>query len=801
MLEQAPEDWNPKFLCYSIRGPIILSDGRVTTCTLDHEGQNEIANIHEHNFDDVVEKYGRTRLSAMAEPVTKPMCFKCYGKLPRWKDQKVPRADWINKGCSAQEKGNFLALFDPNAIRINLELSSNCNLRCIGCSVAKPEFKHSRLSRTLDLESLKKWVGGNGRRIAHVRLYHMGETWLHPQWDHICKFLKAENPAVSLFTSTNGMPMQTGNTIERAVESGIDHIMFSIHGATEESTQKYMGWGFKIDIALEMARRLAALRDTRRAKLHLSWKYVIFSWNDSEQEIREAQRLCDEVGFDEINFSITSSPSPSQRLAKGSPAWEALQTECASLWKRGEDYQKTAPMTALYPGHRQRKLHVRNSMPAIIAQSAQKPIELPADSGCSTAMQWTGRLRAAAGHLLRRGRETTKTAINQGIASVLEGRPEEGVQRLQRSLGNSKLAPVEAWLHLGNAHLALHQFDDALRCFDTAIDSQPTKATEFQFLGKARALRGLGRWEEALGAFESAVQRRFSHEERAYGEDVYLELAIVLKKLGNVEGVRTAYRLWRESSYVKHTASPRSIYCPIPKNACTYLKTAFVQNSGHAETFRNSGVDAHKFLRDPKNKYRLQNLNFLTHAKYFSFIVLRNPFDRLASAYSNLFVRPLKWHALPDPSARGLALEIQRRRGDTPDAARSATFEEFIRHVAVTDDYDLDYHFRPQSAFYERLEDFDLVGRVEDMAPVRQVLADKLKWTFEGVGEFNRTEYSPGPDAVRHHKTTPHELQARRIFPPARDLFTDELRGLVEQRYADDFATYERVFDEKAGIH
>ncbi|MGH8045816.1 MAG: sulfotransferase family 2 domain-containing protein [Chthoniobacterales bacterium] len=797
----APPDWEPKFLCYSIRGPIILSDGRVTTCTMDHEGQNEIGNIHNDDFDTIVSKYARTRLTAMADPVSKPMCFKCYAKLPRWKQMKVPRADWINKGCSSQQKQDFLDLFNPEAISINLELSSNCNLRCIGCSVAKPEFKYSRLSQHIDLESLKKWIGGSGHRISHVRLYHMGETWLHPQWDEICKFLKAQNPAMSLFTSTNGMPMQIGNTIERAVDCGIDHIMFSIHGATAETTQKYMGKGFKIDVALEMARRLAALRDSRRAKLHLSWKYVIFSWNDSEEEIREAKRLCDETGFDELHFSITSSPSPSHRLAKGTAAWRELQDECGSLWKRGEDYLKKAPMSALYPGRRQRNVTERNGAPAIVRPVPESKLpeasQAPATRSTAPKKEWSGSLRAAASLLLR-PMTVTKQDIKRGMTSVLDGRPAEGIKRLTRCLSRTGNTSPEVWMRFGEAHLALHHFEEASRCFDIAIGAEG--GSEFQFLGKARALRGMGQWLESSEAYESALQHRYRREERLYGEDIYLELATVLEKLGNAEGVRTAYRLWRENSYVKHTANPRSIYCPIPKNACTWLKTAFVQNSTMAAEFAGSSVDAHQFLRNPKNHFRLMNLNFLTHSKYFSFVVLRNPFDRLASAYSNLFIRPLKWHALPDHSVRTAVLEIQRRKGETPDAARSVTFEEFIRHLARTDDYDLDYHFRPQRAFFEQLQDFEFVGRVEDMDAVRRVLTDKLKWSFEGVAGHNRTVYADARDDVRHHKTRPHDLQKSGVFPSTRSLFTDELHDIVMERYAGDFAIYEQAFGQKATL-
>lgn len=68
-------------LCASLSSPIILSDGRVTTCTHDHDGANVLANVNEHSFSEVIERYYDTRYSAMADPLTKPACQSCFVRL------------------------------------------------------------------------------------------------------------------------------------------------------------------------------------------------------------------------------------------------------------------------------------------------------------------------------------------------------------------------------------------------------------------------------------------------------------------------------------------------------------------------------------------------------------------------------------------------------------------------------------------------------------------------------------------------------------------------------------------------
>lgn len=138
---------------------------------------------------------------------------------------------------------------------------------------------------------------------SQVRLYHMGETWLHPRWFEFCRFLKAANPALTLFTSTSGMLLNTDDKLRPVVDAGIDHVMFSVHGAFQASAEAYMGKTFRIDTAFAAARGLIKLRGAHSAKPLVSWKYLLFEWNDSDEEIAAAQWLLDDIGCNEISTS------------------------------------------------------------------------------------------------------------------------------------------------------------------------------------------------------------------------------------------------------------------------------------------------------------------------------------------------------------------------------------------------------------------------------------------------------------------------------------------------------------------
>lgn len=773
--------WAPRFLCYSFRSPIVLSDGVVTTCTLDHRGRNEVGSIFEDDFDTLIERFGRERLQAMATPLTKPLCHACYTRLPRWRDQQVPRADWLDERVDAERKQAYRRLFDPAKLSFNIELSSACNLRCIGCSLADPTFRASRASPNIDLDRLMAWLDGHVERIAHVRLYHMGETWLHPRWFEFCRFLKLRNPALTLFTSTNGMPLDSEEKLVRVCDSGIDHVMFSIHGATRVSTQAYMGQAFDIDTVLAAVRRLVELRRQRRARLHLSWKYLLFEWNDSDEEIEAAKRLCDEVGFDELHFSVTSQPAPSRRYTLNGPDWAAVRQACADAWPRAAGYQQLAPMTAIYPGRRRRREPIR--WEAGDAHARPGPSVLPAPAPVVV-------LPTPAGELARQGREL-----------LGQGRVLEAIRLLDPATGPAPRPTAVLHKLRGDALSAAGRTAEAVAAYVESLRLEPAPRTEHLHLGLARALRASGRLAEAESAYEAALRLRESATPGLYGEDLYLELRDTCLALGHHAAADSAWRMWKESAWLVDPRS-RTVYCPIAKNACTFMKAALVLNSAQAEAYRASGQDAHVYTRGRDHGLRLGDARLATDPRYFSFVLLRDPFERLASAYGYNFVRPLQWREIPDAPGQPIVNAIHLREGREPDWRASISFDQFVREIIGREDADLDHHWRPQRAFFDEVSAFNHVGCIERIGETLAELHRCRRWQFDfdakGVRNALRRAELP---AARYDLMLPQQLARLPGMPTASQLFSDELRALVARRYADDLRLFSALGDDAGPVY
>jgi len=79
----------------------------------------------------------------------------------------------------------------------------------------------------------------------------------------------------------------------------------------------------------------------------------------------------------------------------------------------------------------------------------------------------------------------------------------------------------------------------------------------------------------------------------------------------------------------------RIIYCSVPKVACTSWKKIFLYFNGNVKNPFKSIDSAHKLLTSRLNKNQQDYNQRLT--TYYSFLFVRNPFDRLLSAYRNKF--------------------------------------------------------------------------------------------------------------------------------------------------------------------
>ena len=144
----------------------------------------------------------------------------------------------------------------------------------------------------------------------------------------MCEYIKTKFPHIYLYTSTNGLAF-TEEKVRQLARSGIDEVTFSIDGSSQENYVKYRQRG-NFDKAIANMRAMLDERAKTGSDLpFVNWRYILFKWNDSDEEMGRARAMAKEFGVDRLCWEITDHPedSFSRRFAPGTPDYERIRHE------------------------------------------------------------------------------------------------------------------------------------------------------------------------------------------------------------------------------------------------------------------------------------------------------------------------------------------------------------------------------------------------------------------------------------------------------------------------------------------
>ena len=215
----------------------------------------------------------------------------------------------------------------PN--RLYIECTAACNISCMdACCAPETGITRTREAGMLDFDLFTRVIDEAGEALVRVDFFNYGEAFLHKRAVEMCAYIKSRFPHIYLYTSTNGLAFDEKRA-RSLVHSGIDEVTFSLDGALPESYVKYRRRG-NLNVALH---NLAAMADekerTERDIPFLNWRYILFRWNDSDEEMNLARRRAGEIGADRLAWEITDHPEEafSRRFAPGSPDYAAIREE------------------------------------------------------------------------------------------------------------------------------------------------------------------------------------------------------------------------------------------------------------------------------------------------------------------------------------------------------------------------------------------------------------------------------------------------------------------------------------------
>lgn len=180
-------------------------------------------------------------------------------------------------------------------LSISFEPTTSCNLRCPECPSGLRSF--TRPTGMLEEDLFTKTIDEIGNTLLYLIFYFQGEPYLHPKFLDMVQY--ASKRGVYTATSTNAHYL-TDLYAEKTVKSGLDRLIISIDGTTQETYEQYRVGG-NLEKVIEGAKNIVEWKK----KLNSSTPHVIFQFlvvKPNQHQIEEIYQLAKQIGVDEVGL-------------------------------------------------------------------------------------------------------------------------------------------------------------------------------------------------------------------------------------------------------------------------------------------------------------------------------------------------------------------------------------------------------------------------------------------------------------------------------------------------------------------
>jgi radical SAM protein with 4Fe4S-binding SPASM domain len=149
----------------------------------------------------------------------------------------------------------------------------------------------------LDPEFFKKQIDEIHKDLLYLIFYFQGEPYLHKNFLELVKY--ASTKRIYTATSTNAHYLNEDNA-KKTVESGLDRLIISIDGTTQEVYEQYRKGG-KLEKVIEGTRNIIRWKKALKSRTpHVIFQFLVVKPN--EHQIEEVIQLAEETGVDEVAF-------------------------------------------------------------------------------------------------------------------------------------------------------------------------------------------------------------------------------------------------------------------------------------------------------------------------------------------------------------------------------------------------------------------------------------------------------------------------------------------------------------------
>ncbi len=176
---------------------------------------------------------------------------------------------------------------------IMIEPTNICNLKCPMCPSGNGSLKRAKGYMEFDL--YKKIIDEVSEYAFMVILWNQGEPFLNKDMVKMIKYAHSKRLYTLVSTNANIMP-----SAEDIVDSGLDRLIVSLDGASQETYNQYRING-EIDKVIENVKKLVAAKKKKNSIFpKILWQFIVMKHN--EHEIEPIRKLAKELGVDSLSL-------------------------------------------------------------------------------------------------------------------------------------------------------------------------------------------------------------------------------------------------------------------------------------------------------------------------------------------------------------------------------------------------------------------------------------------------------------------------------------------------------------------
>ncbi|MGA2935642.1 MAG: radical SAM protein [Syntrophobacteraceae bacterium] len=174
---------------------------------------------------------------------------------------------------------------------IQVEPSNHCNLRCPFCPVT---LGMGRELGHMKLDMFKEIIDQLRDYLLLILFWDWGEPFLNPNAYEMIHY--ACQCGIKVISSTNGHVFASGDHARKVVQSGLDALIFSVDGITEEAYRRYRDQG-RLETVLEGIRKVVAEKKRLKVKRPIvNLRYIVMRHN--ERDIGALREFARSLGVD-----------------------------------------------------------------------------------------------------------------------------------------------------------------------------------------------------------------------------------------------------------------------------------------------------------------------------------------------------------------------------------------------------------------------------------------------------------------------------------------------------------------------